>query len=173
MSDAEHIKTAFDRVASAISRRPSLGHGTGVSVTRVTNGLRCESREGPWQVVTDMPESAGGSGSAPTPGVFGRAALGSCLAMGITMYAAKLGIAIETLEVEIQADYDDGALFGVSDTPPGYVEVRYAVRIDSSANDDAIRHMLDEAERHSPYLDVFRRAQVCRRSVQINGLAER
>ena len=172
MSDPEQIRTAFERVASAISRRPSLGHSTAVSVTRVTTGLRCESQEGPWQVVADMPENAGGAASAPTPGVLGRAALGSCLAMGITMYAAKLGIAIDALEVEIQADYDDGALFGVSDTAPGYTEVRYAVRIDSSADEDAILHMVDQAERHSPYLDVFRRAQVCRRSVQINGIAE-
>ncbi|MBA2293335.1 MAG: OsmC family protein [Gemmatimonadales bacterium] len=120
-----------------------------------------------------MPDNAGGSGAGPTPGVFGRAALGSCLAMGITMYAAKLGIAIETLEVEIQADYDDGAMYGVSDSPPGYTEVRYAVRIESTADEDAILHMLDEADRHSPYLDVFQRAQACRRSVQINRIAER
>ena len=172
MSDPDQIGTAFERVANAISRRPSLGHGTAVSVTRVTSGLRCESKEGSWQCVADMPENAGGAGSAPTPGVLGRAALGSCLAMGITMYAAKLGIAIDSLEVEIQADYDDGALFGVSDTAPGYTEVRYAVRIDSSADGNAILQMLDEAERHSPYLDVFQRAQVCRRSVQINGIAE-
>ena len=173
MSHAEHIRTTFERVANAISRRPSLGQSTAVSVTRVTAGLRCESQEGPWRIGSDMPANAGGSASAPTPGVLGRAALGSCLAMGITMYAAKLGIAIDALEVEVQADSDDGALFGVSDTLPGYTEVRYAVRIDSGADEDAVRHMLDEAERHSPYLDVFRRAQVCRRSVHINGIAER
>ena len=169
MSDAPRIKASFERIANAMAHRPSLGHGTGVSVTRVTDGLRCESQEGPWKVVTDMPESAGGTGVGPTPGVFGRAALGSCLAMGITMYAAKHGVAIDALEVEIQADYDDGALFGVSNAAPGYAEVRYIVRVTSGASADDIHRVLEDAERHSPYLDVFSRAQVCRRSVQLTN----
>ena len=89
--------------------------------------------------------------------------------MGITMYAAKHGVAIDALEVEIQADYDDGALFGVSNAAPGYAEVRYIVRVTSGASADDIHRVLEDAERHSPYLDVFSRAQVCRRSVQLTN----
>jgi len=69
MSDAEGIKVAFERIADALAHRPSLGHGTGVSKIRVTSGLRCEIREGPWHLTADMPAQAGGTGSAPTPGV--------------------------------------------------------------------------------------------------------
>jgi len=36
---------------------------------------------------------------APTPGVLGRAALGSCLAIGYMMYAAKTGVPLAGLEV--------------------------------------------------------------------------
>lgn len=168
MSDQAHIKASFIRIAEAMARRPSLGQGTGVSTARVTSGLTCEIREGPWHVIADMPVQAGGNGAAPTPGVFGRAALGSCLAIAYTMYAAKLGVPLAAIEVQIQADFDDGALFGVSAVAPGYSEVRYLVTVESDAPEADILRFLDEADAHDPYLDVFSRAQPCRREVRIS-----
>jgi uncharacterized OsmC-like protein len=151
------IRTAFERSARALALRPSLGRATGVSRTRIRDGLACEIQEGRWKLAADMPEQAGGDASAPTPGVFGRAALGSCLAIGYMMHAAKLGVPIAGIEVEVQTDYDDGALFGVSESPPGYLEVRYSVTVESHAEQGDVLRVLDEADAHSPYLDVFRR----------------
>jgi uncharacterized OsmC-like protein len=163
----EKVRIAVDRSARALKLRPSLGRSTGVSRTRIRQGLRCEIEEGPWKLAADMPEQVGGDGSAPTPGVFGRAAFGSCLAIGYMMQAATMGVAIEALEVEVQADYDDGALLGVSDSPPGYLEVRYRVTVESSAPESDIMRVLDEGDAHSPYLDVFRRVQSCKRQVRV------
>lgn len=42
----------------------------------------------------DMPSEMGGENSQPTPGVFGRAALGSCLAIGYKLHASKMGMPI-------------------------------------------------------------------------------
>ena len=164
---SEKIKTAFQRTVKAISLRPSLGHGTGTSKARIRSGLTCEVEEGPWRLTADMPGQAGGDALGPTPGVYGRAALGSCLAIGYMMYAAKLNVLISQLEVEVQADYDDGALFGVSAVPPGYLEVRYTITVESEAPEADILHVLDEGDAHSPYLDVFARSQKCRREVRI------
>jgi uncharacterized OsmC-like protein len=166
------IRIAFERCARALALRPSLGRSTAVSRTRIRHGLRCEIEEGPWTLTADMPSRAGGEAAAPTPGVLGRAALGSCLAIGYTMRAAKLGVPISALEVEVQADHDDGALFGVGDSPAGYLEVRYRVTVESSAPESEVLRALDEGDEHSPYLDVFRRAQTCRRSVRIVSARE-
>jgi uncharacterized OsmC-like protein len=114
-----------------------------------------------------MPESVGGNASGPTPGVYGRAALGSCLAIGYMMKASAMNIKIDSLEVEVQADYDDGALFGTSPADPGYFEVRYNVTVESDAAEDEIIQMLDIADKQSPYLDVFARPQKCIRNVHI------
>src|SRR5271169_2075693 len=111
MKQVEKIKTAVERTIKALTLKPALGKGTGVSKVSITNGLTCEIQEGDWKFKADMPESVGGSNSAPTPGVYGRAALGSCLAIGYMMKAAEMNISIERIEVEVQADYDDGALF--------------------------------------------------------------
>jgi hypothetical protein len=57
MSDQERIKAAFERVVGALSRRPSLGHGTGVSKARVDRGLRpvgCDARRSRLGRVADL-----------------------------------------------------------------------------------------------------------------------
>lgn len=167
MSDVEKIKTAFERSARALSLRPSLGRSTGRSVTRVRNGLTCEIEEGPWRLVADMPEQVGGTGAAPTPGVYGRAAFGSCLAINYAMRLAAMGVPVRSLEVEVQADYDDGVLLGVATGPAGYSEVRYLVTVETDAPEADVIRVLDDADAHSPYLDVFSRAQRCERRVSI------
>lgn len=168
MIDTEKIGSAFRRVAGALAKRPAFGQGTGVSRARIRDGLTCEVSEGNWTFTADMPEQAGGNGAGPTPGVYGRAALGSCLAIGYMMRAAAMGVPIASLEVEIHADFDDGALFGTAPgVPPGYLSVRYIITIESHAAEERIMELLDEADRHSPYLDVFSRAQNCYREVKI------
>ena len=167
MTSQQKIKEAVVRSAKALSLKPSLGFGTGISKTKITNGLSCESTEGNHKLIADMPESVGGNASGPTPGIYGRAALGSCLAIGYMMKASAMNIKIDSLEVEVQADYDDGALLGTSPVPPGYLEVRYTVTIESDAAEEEILQMLDMADKQSPYLDVFSRQQKCTRDVHI------
>jgi uncharacterized OsmC-like protein len=161
------IRIAFDRCAKALTLRPSIGKSTSVSRTRVRNGLLCEIEEGPWRLTTDMGVQVGGTATAPTPGVFGRAAFGSCLAICYMMHAARLGVPITSLEIEVQSDCDNAALFAVGTSPAGYSEVRYTVTVDSPAPEHDIMRVLDEGDAHSPYLDNFSRALTCRRSVHI------
>ena len=167
MTSQQRIKEAVIRSTKALSLKPSLGLGTGISKTRITNGLSCEIIEGNYKLIADMPESVGGNASGPTPGVYGRAAFGSCLAIGYMMQASALNIKIESLEVAVHADYDDGALFGTSTAPPGYLDVRYTVTVESDASEDEILRMIDIADKQSPDLDVFRRQQKCTRNVNI------
>jgi uncharacterized OsmC-like protein len=160
------IRIAFDRCVKTLTLRPSRGRSTGVSRTRIRHGLVCEIEEGPWRLTADMAEQVGGSGSAPTPGVFGRAAFGSCLAVCYMMHAAKLGVPITALDIEVEADYDSAALFGVGTSAPGYSEVRYTVTVESPASEADVTRVLDEGDAHSPYLDIFSRPVTCRRSVR-------
>jgi uncharacterized OsmC-like protein len=159
----QKIKKGFERSKKALTLKPSLGLSTATSITKSIDGLTCETTEGPWKLITDMPENVGGKIKGPTPGVLGRAALGSCIAMGYMLYAAHKDIVITQINVEIQTDFDDGGLFGTSDSVAGYSEVRYKVNIESEASEELINELVEDAESHSPYLDVFRRALNCKR----------
>lgn len=152
-----------------LAMKPNRGHLTGVTKAQLVDGLRCEIEEGPWKLAADMPAKAGGDETAPTPGMLGRGALASCLVIGISMWAARLGIPIDSLEVEVQADFDVRGEMGVGDVKAGYQEVRYLVSIDSPASEAALTELLETTERHSPYMDVFSRAQNMKRIVRLNG----
>lgn len=170
MADPTTIREIAERNVKILSLKPARGHLTGVTKARITDGVRCEIEEGPWKLAADMPVKAGGEDTAPTPGMLGRGALASCLAIGITMWAARTGIPIDALEVEVQGDFDARGELGVGeDIPPGYQEIRYLISIESSAPREDLVELLDTAERHSPYLDVFGRAQSMERSLRLNG----
>jgi len=163
----EKIRRAFERNARAMELRASVGQGTAITRVRVGNGLTCEIEEGAWKLTADMGEKSGGNDAGPNPGVLGRAALGSCLAIGYVMWAARRGVQLDELEVEIQADYDSRGYHGVAGIEPGYTEIRYLVRVNSPAPDDQILRLLDEADAHSDYLAVFARPQKMIRQVDI------
>lgn len=169
MDTVERIRTAFERSEKALSLKPSIGQGTAVTRVRVTDGLACEVEEGPWKLTVDMSPKAGGTGAGPNPGVLGRAALGSCLAVGYAMWAAKLGVPISSLEIEVQADYDTRGEYGLGDVPPGYRQVRCLVSIESEAPEAEVVSMVEQAEAHSSYLALFSRPQDVRRELRVTA----
>jgi uncharacterized OsmC-like protein len=133
-------------------------------------GLECEVEEGPWTLKVAMSEKSGGTNAGPNPGVLGRASLGSCLALGYAMWAARLGVPIDSLDVVVETDYDSRGELGVSDdVPPGYNQVRYRVNITSPAGEADVRRLIDTADRYSPYRDVFARAHDVRRELVITA----
>jgi uncharacterized OsmC-like protein len=163
----QQLKTVIDRTVKALSLRPSIGQGTAVTRVRLTEGLACAIEDGPWRLTADISPKHGGSDAGPNPGVLGRAALGSCLAIGYAMWAARLGVEITALEVEVQADYDARGQYGVDGVPPGYTEIRYVVTVSADATESDILRVLDEADAHSPYLDLFTNAQSVRRELRM------
>ena len=76
------IASALERLEAVVRKKPEFARDANRSVTTIVEGLRCQSDEGDWHMQSDMPTAIGGEGSGPTPGMLGRAALGSCLAMG-------------------------------------------------------------------------------------------
>ena len=163
----ERIKTAFDRNGRAIELRPGVGQKTAVTKTRVTGGLRVETSEGRWTLVSDASEKSGGGGEAADPGFVVRAALGNCLAMGYVTWAAYLGVPIESVEIEMHADFDVRGQHGADGIPPGFSEIRYHVRIESNAGEDDVRRVIEQADRTSMVGDVFRRAHTLVRELKI------
>lgn len=167
MKGEEHIRTVFARNAKALTLRPSIGQGTAVTNVRMREGFTCDVVEGPWKLTADLGEKSGGNNAGPNPGIYGRAALGCCLAMGYVRWAAMLGVPLSGLEVEVQADYDARGEYGVADLSPGYSEIRYIVTIESEAPEADIMRMLDVADVHTSFLAVFSQPQQVRREVRL------
>jgi uncharacterized OsmC-like protein len=168
MRDHAKIRTCFERNVEAVARRPDAGQGTATTRVSCRDGLVCEVTDGRWTLRADMSEKSGGDGTAPDPGVLGRAALGTCLAIGYAMWGARRGVPLGTIDVEVQGRYDVRGEYGVSeDIEPGFVSVTYTVTVESDAPEAEVRRLIDEADAHSPWLRIYRGPVDVRREVTV------
>lgn len=168
MSSAATIKAALERNAKVVEARPSVGQGTAVTRITLNPGLACDVEDGAWRFSVGMTEKYGGLNNGPNPGVYGRAALGSCLAIGYGMWAARLEIPIRSLTVEVRARYDVRGELGVDDSVrPGYADIVYVVTVDTDASEADVQRWLDLADRHSSWLDDLRNPVPVSREVRI------
>src|SRR5262245_51533766 len=104
MADRASIREIAERNVQLLALKPERGLRTCTTRARLGPGLRCEIEEGSWRLAADMPARLGGDETAPTPGVLGRGALASCVAMGVASWAARLDVPLEGVEVEVQSD---------------------------------------------------------------------
>ncbi len=169
---AETIRTAIERARAGLSRLDSVGRGTARTRVRLGDGLTCRVEDGRWSFTADMSEKAGGGAEGPDPGVYGRAGLASCLAVGYAMWAAHEGVPLTGLEVEVQADYDVRAEYGIGAGTPGYEALRWVVRVESPAPDAEVHRILELAEARSPWLHLLREPQELKRAVEIRTARE-
>ena len=167
VQNADVIRVALERNDRAVHLRPSVGRGTATTNVTWHGGLSCEVTDGPWRFGVGMSDNYGGANEAPNPGVYARAALGSCLTIGYALWAARLGIPLREIAVEVQADYDVSGELGLDPhVRPGYLAMRYTVTIDSDAPQEDVLCMLDTAERNSSLLDDFRNPVPVARTVR-------
>jgi uncharacterized OsmC-like protein len=168
---AAHIQSAIENVITHLSQHPSECRHTDTLATAVVEeGLRCRA-DGPdgATLVSDMPKSVGGGGSAPSPGWFLRAALANCDATVITMRAAQLGVRLTTLEVAVDSESDSRGMLGMDDSVcAGALSMRMRVRIGAKgATPERLRQIVDWAEAHSPLGDAIRRAVPSNTAVEV------
>ncbi len=159
MTSMQRVRDAFDRMQHVFAKRPAVAQASATMRARIIDGLQCEAREGDWLLSLDMPVEAGGTNAGATPGVHGRAALASCLAIGYSIELARAGIQARSVEVELQVDYDNRGMLGMDNIRPGYLDVRHTLYLETDAPLDAVQPALERAQRNSPYLDVFSNAQ--------------
>ena len=157
----DHIRQSIDQAVSFLAEHSEKARYTDRPATAVVEGLRAEvTGQHGESLVSDMPRSVGGGGSAPTPGWFLRAAVAGCDATVIAMRAAAEGIELSTLEVTVTSESDDRGFLGMDDSlPAGPLQARTHVRIGADGvSPDTLREIVEWAEMHSPVSDALRRA---------------
>lgn len=169
MADQQTIKEAFDRNKKALKLRPSKAKSTAITKVRLFDGTTCEVEHKHWKFKVDIGKTEGGNDAGPGPGILERGALGSCLAIAYSQHAALLEIPLDKVEIEIESDFDARGMFGIDDRPPGFEELRYKVNIESSASEEKIMGVIEEADKHSPVLDDFSRAIPVEREIVIKS----
>lgn len=170
MSTAK-VGEAIERLSAAISADPQKARAKNLPATaRLVEGLRCEL-SGPYneRLVTDMAPAMGGGASGPNPGWLLRGALASCTATVIAMRAAKLGVALSSLEVTAETDSDLRGILGLDESvSAGHGPLRMKVRISApTAAPDVLREIVTWADRHSPVTCTVRQPPECSLEIEV------
>lgn len=147
------LKALFERKARVMARRPAFGRGSAQARISLGDGLACDVEHSDRTLLVDQPASEGGGGAGPPPDQLMRAAIGASLAMGYRLWGAHLGVAIDAVELEMTCEYDLRGQLGVADdVAAGWQSVRFDVTIASDAPEEAVRRVVETADRLSPML---------------------
>jgi len=149
----ENIRNSIEGTISYLKANPEKAFKKGTAATAVLEkGLKVRT-VGPENevIISDMPPTVGGEGSAPTPGWFMQAALATCNATGIAMKAAREGIELNTLEVSIDTESDTRGIFGIQESiKVGPLNMRTRVRIGAEGeSEEKLHEIVKWNEKHS------------------------
>jgi uncharacterized OsmC-like protein len=154
---SKSIREVLDGMAAAVAVDPAAARASYQVDNHLAGVTEVHVRAGGHRFVIDEPAALGGTDRAPNPIEYALASLGSCQAITYRFWSEKLGIAFDSLCIEVDGDIDFRGLLGLSDeTRPGFETVRISVRISGPASRDAYERLHAEVERHCPMLDVFR-----------------
>jgi uncharacterized OsmC-like protein len=157
----ESIRNAVEKASRYLAKHPEAATATDAAATAIREGGLRFRVEGPrGSVSSDMTKAVGGDASAPSPGWLLRAALACCDATLVAMEAARDGIELTSLEVNVESESDFRGILGVDDSvQPGPLAVRARIQLTSSdATEDQLREIVERAEMRSPVRDALARA---------------
>jgi uncharacterized OsmC-like protein len=106
-------------------------------------------------IEVDEPKGIGGGDAAASPVEYALMALASCQAITYRLWATKLGIALDGLEIAVEGDLDLHGFFGLDDgTRAGFM----AIRIDVTPigpEPERFPELADAVDAHCPVLDLI------------------
>lgn len=102
----------------------------------------------------DEPAELGGDDTGANPVEHLLAALGSCQVITYQVWAQKLGLAIDSINIALSGDIDTRGFFGLSeDARPGFTGIKLDVQITGPESDEAYKKLIAAVSRHCPVED--------------------
>jgi len=102
--------------------------------------------------------AVGGTGDVPCSGDLLLGALAACQETTVRMVAASMGIALQSLEVEVEADWDPRGTLAMGDYPIGLEAIRCTTRVTvpQDVNGERAERLLRSAEKYCVVLNTLR-----------------
>lgn len=160
----------LEDAVAAIEKSPELGavrfraSSEWVHDRRVQSSIRSYRASGaehdrpePHRIPTDLPTGIMGTDQGPSPLELALAALTSCVATTIVAQASVQGIALQSVNVGVEGDFDLRGVLNLSDeVRKGYEQLTLAVAVRADLSDEACAAFAADAMEASPMLDLFR-----------------
>lgn len=163
------IRDAQEAVILRMAAAPEQARSTIRTHGAVRDGLTCHVTQGRFAATLDLGPGMGGDAAGPSPGFFARAAIAGCVAIAVKMLAAREGLRFFAVDVDVETEFDDAALFGIGSGSAAPVTTRIAVGIATEADEDAVRDVVARALEMDPWFLALRDPQQVRTTVEIHG----
>jgi uncharacterized OsmC-like protein len=170
MSQAS-LKAALMTAIAGIQEHPHTAKMEVRADTQLEADLRCSAKVRDFPpLILDEPPDLGGGNAGMNPVELVLVALGTCQEIIYSAYAAVMGVPLNSVKVSLHGDLDLRGLFGMDPAvPPGYQRIAFETELDSPADSETLRKLVETVESHCPVLDTLARAIEVDGSVTING----
>ncbi|WP_410211071.1 OsmC family protein [Aquirhabdus sp.] len=151
------LRDIISNTTSTLSKNPNAAKATFDASHALVGVTEVSVRVGSGHKFTiDEPEVLGGQNHGANPVEHALAALGSCQAITYRIWATKLGIQINKVEVSVEGDIDLRGFFGVDENVrPGFNAIRIQVRLSGPETQDRYAKLTAAVNAHCPVLDLF------------------
>ena len=162
---------ALDDTVAAVSENRNLGKVSFTLQSTSLGGLRMqsqtgalyqagaadESRSGKFSLQTDEPVGLLGTDQAVSPAEYVLQGLAGCYGVTIAANAAKRGIELNRIDLDLAFDIDLLGFLGIDESVrKGAQEIKVNVRLDSpNATPDQLQELVQAVEKNSPIRDTL------------------
>lgn len=158
ISDAERAARLDDaerawreRLAGDASHGRLVFSASGVAEGAVATRVRTGSHE----LLVDEPAGLAGDDAAASPVELALSALLGCQTVVYRLYAQRLGLTIDRLELRAEGDLDVRGLFGTDGVRPGFRSIRVVVDVDGPHERERYEELRRVVDAHCPVHDLF------------------
>lgn len=164
-----NASSSVDRLLRALDYDPTLGQAQLSASCSSPSGFQVTVASRDHETVVDEPHSLGGHDEGPNPIELLLGALGACQVITYRLWADRLGITLDTVDVDVRATLDLRGLLGATATGADDGLTPIEVRVTLSGPDEpeayaALRRTVDE---RSPALRVLQEATQVRTQLRL------
>jgi uncharacterized OsmC-like protein len=114
-----------------------------------------QHRDQPRAFEEDEPPILLGQDAGTNPVEYVLVALSGCLTTSLVAYAAAHGVALRSVESQLEGDLDVRGFLGLApEVRNGYQHIRVTFHIDSDAPDETLQELVTLAQQHSPVFEI-------------------
>lgn len=127
-------------------------HVTAADVAGAAMQVRLQTRGHTFTI--DEPEELGGADTGANPVEHLLASLGSCQVITYQVWADKLDLQIDTIDIQLYGDIDLRGFFGLADSArPGFQGINVDVTVTGPEKRERYDELIAKVEKHCPVLD--------------------
>lgn len=165
------VKAALMQAIAGIQSNPGAGKVVFRADTQLEEDVRCSAKVRDFApIIVDEPPDLGGADAAANPVELLLVALGTCQEIMYSAYASVMGVQLNSVKVNLRGYLDLRGLFGMDAAiPPGYQKIIFETTVDSPADMETLRKLVETVEKHCPVLNTLVRAIEVSGQVTLNG----